>query len=304
MGRNFWAMEEITVFSLAKINLGLEVRARREDGFHEIITLFQSIDLSDRLKFKRREDGKIILQGNRPDVPWDENNLIFKAALKLREFGPPSIGVEIEVDKNIPPGRGLAGGSSNAALTIFALNNLWELNLPAEKMLELSSSLGADVPFFFYGGLCLGQGKGEKIDPLPDFPPLWVLLVIPNLAISTAFVYEEIDRQIEFLTSKNKASKIIQFLELKDYSFLQNLENDLELVAFKLYPQLAGIKQEIKQSGARLSLMSGSGSAVFGLFDDKSLAQKAAGRLGGQNRIFLGKTVGRDLYRRKLITGA
>jgi 4-diphosphocytidyl-2-C-methyl-D-erythritol kinase len=297
-------MEEITVFSLAKINLGLEVGGRREDGYHEITTLFQSIDLSDRLRFKLRADGQIVLRGNRSDIAWDESNLIFKAAWKLKEAGNSEAGVEIEVEKNIPPGRGLGGGSCNAALTIYALNRLWDLNLTAEKMLDLASSLGADVPFFFYGGLCLGQGKGEKIEPLPDLPLFWLLLVIPDFPVSTAFIYQAFDEQVEFLTSKDKASKIIQLIKLRDFSLVQNLENDLELVAFKIYPQLARIKQEIKSSGAELSLMSGSGSAVYGLFWDRDQARRAVEKLSGKYQVFLVPAVGRDFYRRRLVTGA
>lgn len=297
-------MEEVILNSLAKINLGLEVLGLREDGYHEIITLFQTVDLRDRLVFRLRADGQIFVSGDRTDLPWGESNLIYRAALLLKnESGSPK-GVEIEVNKNIPPGRGLAGGSSNAALTILVLNRLWQLNLSVERLLFLAASLGADIPYFFYGGLCLGRGKGEKLDPLPDLPQRWVLLVIPDFPVSTAMVYRELDRQEEFLTSRDKASKIIQFSEAKDISLLRHLENDLELVTFKIYPQLAEIKQEIANSGAELSMMSGSGSAVYGLFADRSQAQQAVDRFQTRYQVFLVETVGRELYRRKLITGA
>ncbi|MBC7362266.1 MAG: 4-(cytidine 5'-diphospho)-2-C-methyl-D-erythritol kinase [Candidatus Aminicenantes bacterium] len=297
-------MEEVILNSLAKINLGLEVLGLREDGYHEIITLFQTVDLRDRLVFRLRADGQIFVSGDRTDLPWDESNLIYRAALLLKnESGSPK-GVEIEVNKNIPPGRGLAGGSSNAALTILVLNRLWQLNLSVERLLFLAASLGADIPYFFYGGLCLGRGKGEKLDPLPDLPQCWVLLVIPDFPVSTAMVYRELDRQEEFLTSRDKASKIIQFSEAKDISLIRHLENDLELVTFKIYPQLAEIKQEMANSGAELSMMSGSGSAVYGLFTDRSQAQQAVDRFQTRYQVFLVETVGRELYRRKLITGA
>lgn len=297
-------MEEVILNSLAKINLGLEVLGLREDGYHEIITLFQTVDLRDRLVFRLRADGQIFVSGDRTDLPWGESNLIYRAALLLKnESGSPK-GVEIEVNKNIPPGRGLAGGSSNAALTILVLNRLWQLNLSVERLLFLAASLGADIPYFFYGGLCLGRGKGEKLDPLPDLPQCWVLLVIPDFPVSTAMVYRELDRQEEFLTSRDKASKIIQFSEAKDISLIRHLENDLELVTFKIYPQLAEIKQEIANSGAELSMMSGSGSAVYGLFTDRSQAQQAVDRFQTRYQVFLVETVGRELYRRKLITGA
>ncbi|MGQ9800308.1 MAG: 4-(cytidine 5'-diphospho)-2-C-methyl-D-erythritol kinase [Candidatus Saccharicenans sp.] len=304
MGRNFRAMEEITVSSLAKINLGLEVGQRREDGYHQLTTLFQTVNLKDRLTFELCPDGEILLTGNRNDVPWDESNLVYRAACLLRQAAGGAPGVKITVVKTIPPGRGLAGGSSNAAVTLLALNQLWQLHFSLEQLHRLAAILGADVPFFLYGGLCLGQGKGEVLKPLPELPPAWVLLVVPDFPVSTALVYREFDRRSGFLTSTDKESKIIELLELKNFHIFKHLRNDLEPVAFTIHPQLAEIKREIAAAGAELSLLSGSGSAVFGWFQDLSLAQQAAGKLARDYQVWLVETVGREKYWQELGTGA
>ena len=297
-------MEKITVSSLAKVNLGLEVGQRREDGYHQLTTLFQTVNLKDRLTCELRPDGEIFLAGNRADLPWDESNLVYRAALLLRQASGRGPGVKITVDKTIPPGRGLAGGSSNAAVTLLALNRLWGLHFSQEQLHCLASSLGADVPFFLHGGLCLGQGKGDRLQPLPELPPAWVLLVVPDFPVSTALVYQEFDRRQGFLTSTGKESKIMEFLEHKNFLKFKHLRNDLEPVAFEIHPQLAEIKREMAAAGAELSLLSGSGSAVFGWFQELSLAQQAAGRLARDYQVWLVETVGRERYWQELGTGA
>ena len=297
-------MEEVTCFSPAKINLGLEITGVREDGYHELVTLYQSIDLCDRLIFKIRPDGKIFLTGNDPHLAWDKTNLIFRAAEVLKNRTGVSLGVEILVEKNIPAGRGLGGGSSNAAATLLTLNRLWNIGLGSEELLSLAAVLGSDVPFFLVGGLCLGLGRGERLKPLPEPARWWVLLVLPDFSVSTALAYQEYDRLERSLTSTDKESKIIQFLEAKDISLIRQFKNDLEAVAFKIYPQLAEIKQEINSSSAELSLMSGSGSALFGLYAQEDLARKAAASLSRKYRTLVVATVSREEYRRKLGTGA
>ncbi len=304
MGRNFSVMEEVTFYSPAKINLGLEITGVRDDGYHEIITLFQTVDLWDKLIIRPRSDDAVIISGNNPEVPWDKNNLIFRAAELLRKETGFHRGAEIFVEKNIPPGRGLGGGSSNAAVTLMALNRLWKTALDDYQLFSLAAQLGADVPFFLTGGLCLGLGRGEKIKTWPEFNKWWVLLILPDFSVSTAMAYREYDRLGESLTSNDKESKIIQFLEAKDSSLIRSLRNDLEAVVFRIHPQLAEIKQEIKRSGAELSLMSGSGSALFGLFLEEEPARFAAFRMKGRYRTQVVATVSRDEYRRKLGTGA
>ncbi|MCX8159518.1 MAG: 4-(cytidine 5'-diphospho)-2-C-methyl-D-erythritol kinase [Candidatus Saccharicenans sp.] len=297
-------MEKITICSLAKINLGLEIGRLREDGYHELITLFQTVNLKDRLTFERRPDGLISLAGNRTDVPWDESNLIYRSALLLRRATGLKSGVSITVEKNIPPGRGLAGGSSNAAVTLLALNRLWGCHLEREKLKTLAAELGADVPFFLHGGLCLGTGKGDELQEVSEMPTAWVLLIVPDFPVSTAQAYREFDRLAGFLTSTGKESKIIKFLEHRNFSLFKHLRNDLEPAAFKIQPQLVDIKKELTAAGAELSLLSGSGSAVFGWFQDWSLARQAAGKFDRDYEVWLVETVGREQYWQELSTGA
>ncbi|MBC7363058.1 MAG: 4-(cytidine 5'-diphospho)-2-C-methyl-D-erythritol kinase [Candidatus Aminicenantes bacterium] len=297
-------MEEVICFSPAKINLGLEILGVREDGYHELVTLYQSIDLCDKIIFKVRTDGHILLTGNDPLVAWNKTNLVFRAAEILKQKTGARLGAEILVEKNIPAGRGLGGGSSNAAATLLTLNRLWDIGYGPEELFALAAELGSDVSFFLIGGLCLGLGRGERILPLEEPTRWWVVLILPDFSVSTALAYQEYDLLERSLTSTNKESKIIQFLEAKDISLIRQFKNDLEAVAFKIYPQLAEIKQEINSSGAELSLMSGSGSAVFGLYMQEDLAREAAARLGEKYRTILVATVSREEYRRKLGTGA
>lgn len=283
------------VRSFAKINLGLEVIGKRRDNYHEIMTLFQSIDLFDVLEFKPAQDGKIILRGNDESVPWDRNNLIFKAVLLLQEKFNLSRGVEVQVTKNIPPGKGLGGGSSNAAITLYVLNKIWGLRLKRKDLIVLGKILGSDVPFFLEGGLCLGLNRGDEIVPLADLSPLTCLLVLPSFSISTSLIYSEFT-----LTSKDKDSKINKFLAEQDFCFL---ENRLEKTVFKLYPQLREIKDLFKNLSSELSLISGTGSAVFGIFQDKERADKGLRELKERYPSLLVKTLSRDNYWKRLHVG-
>ncbi|MDI6845323.1 MAG: 4-(cytidine 5'-diphospho)-2-C-methyl-D-erythritol kinase [Candidatus Saccharicenans sp.] len=304
MGGDCGQMEKLTLCSFAKINLGLEVGGLREDGYHQLITLFQTIDIKDWLTFHPRNDDRIVLYGNRSDVPWDENNLIYRSARLLREIAGSTPGVTITVEKNIPPGSGLAGGSSNAAVTLLGLCRLWGLRLTREELKKLAASIGADVPFFLHGGLCLGRGKGEDLLEVAELPPAWVVVVMPGFPVSTSAVYRELDRRRATLTSNLKASKIIQFLEQRNTSIFKYLENDLEAIVFEIYPRLAEIKKELAGAGAELSLMSGSGSAIFGWFADRWLASQAAKKLELEYEVLVAETVGRERYWRELHTGA
>lgn len=266
------------VKSFAKINLGLEILRKREDNYHEIRTLFQSIDFYDVLEFTEIDGNKIILFGNDNSIPWNENNLIFKAASLLKNHCHIDRGIEIKVKKQIPPGKGLAGGSSNAALTFLALNKIWNLNLSKWDLMNLAKQLGADIPYFFYGGLALGLERGDEIHPLIEENSFWVLLVLPDFSISTKEIYSHWSEAT--LTSKFKESKINKFLKERIY---RSLENDLEEIIFNLYPELKKIKQILRDGEAELALVSGTGSSVYGLFKDKNKAQQALAEFKNQN---------------------
>ncbi|MFP4081336.1 MAG: 4-(cytidine 5'-diphospho)-2-C-methyl-D-erythritol kinase [Candidatus Aminicenantes bacterium] len=283
--------------SFAKINLGLEVISKREDGYHNIKTIFQTIDFYDVLKFKTIDQERIVLRGNHKSIAWDESNLIFKAAALLRQEFRPSSGIEIWVEKNIPPGAGLGGGSANAAMTLLGLDAIWGLHLEKKALVDMGRMLGADVPFFLEGGACLGVGRGDEIIPLPDLPHHFCVLALPSFSISTASVYS---RFPSFLTSDNKESKIDRFLEERRIGIL---ENQLEEIVFSSYPLLKAIKHIFQSQGAELSLVSGTGAGVFGLFRERERAEKALEEIKRNHRALVVETLSREQYRKSSYFG-
>jgi len=288
----------MTVKSFAKINLGLEIVGKRPDGYHDIRTLFQTISLSDELHLEPASAGAIHLAGDDPSVAWDETNLIHRAARFLREKTGTDQGARILVKKSVPAGRGLGGGSSNAAAALLGLNRMWGLGLDAPGLAGLARRLGADVPFFLHGGLCLGEDIGDRLTRLPDLAPLPCLLVFPAFPIPTASIYAGIELP---LTSAGKVSKIMRFLESGDFGLL---ENDLEHVIFRAHPELESWKRFFRELGAILSQVSGSGSAVYGLFADAESAMEAQKRLPGTPAARLAATLPREGYWAQLGAGA
>jgi 4-diphosphocytidyl-2-C-methyl-D-erythritol kinase len=276
--------------SFAKINLGLEVIGKRGDGYHEVRTLLQAVDHYDVLELRSAPDGRVTLEGDDPTLSWGEDNLIFRAALLLKKNFRVSKGVEIRVTKTIPPGKGLGGGSSNAAMTLYALNKHWGLGLEKKALMDFGKELGADVPFFLEGGLCLGTGRGDDIVPVPDLDPVPCLLAFPDFSISTSSIYGQFQLP---LTSHSKDSKIIRFLDDRE---LGSLENELEETVFRPHPQLKVIKNLFRDHGAELSLVSGTGSAVFGLFSEREKAEKVLEELGKSYPSFLVETLSRERY--------
>jgi 4-diphosphocytidyl-2-C-methyl-D-erythritol kinase len=283
--------------SFAKINLGLEVLGKREDGFHEIRTLFQAIDFFDVLEFREIPGDKIALLGSTDNISWGEDNLVHRAAAMLKEKTGWSRGVEIHVEKNIPAGGGLGGGSSNAAITLYALNRFWNLGFTPAELSRMGMRLGSDVPYFLRGGLCLGSGRGERITEKEDLPAYSCLLFPPDVFISTAEVYQNLGIS---LTSKGKVSKISRFLDNRN---LYELENDLEETVFTLFPQIKARKNLMRSLGAGLSAVSGSGSAVFGLFPDKEKAGKAFEEIKSGQDALLVETLSRERYWHDITAG-
>ena len=285
------------LYSFAKINLGLEVFEKRADDYHEVRTLLQTIDLYDVLEFRPRSAGEILLRGENSRVPWDERNLIHKAAELLKNSQDISKGVEVRVHKNIPPGKGLGGGSSNAAMTLYALDRMWDLNLGKPALMELGKSLGADVPYFLEGGLCLGVGRGDEVEAIEDLPSCYCVLTLPETTIRTASVYSQFRPT---LTSNPKDSKIIRFLESRR---LHLLENSLEETVFRSYPQIKAIKSLFQRLEPELSLMSGSGASVFGLYLDAKKAEEALRELNKIHPSLLVETIPRERYWSRLHAG-
>jgi 4-diphosphocytidyl-2-C-methyl-D-erythritol kinase len=288
----------MTVKAFGKINLGIEIAGKRPDGYHDIRTLFQTITLADDLIIEPGAAGVIKLMGNDPAIAWDGTNLVHRAARALAESIGTAGGVRIRVRKAIPAGRGLGGGSSNAAATLLALDALWGLGLGPDGLAPLARRLGADVPYFLKGGLCLGEGIGDRLTPLPDLAPLACLLVFPPYPISTASIYAGVEAS---LTSPGKVSKIERFLESRDFGLL---ENDLERVIFRAHPELERWKSFFRDEGALLAQVSGSGSAVYGLFPDPASAETARRRLPGTTDARLAATLPREGYWAQLGAGA
>jgi 4-diphosphocytidyl-2-C-methyl-D-erythritol kinase len=288
----------MTVKSFAKINLGLEIVGKRPDGYHDIRTLFQSITLADAIEIEPAPAGVLELAGDDPAVAWDGTNLILRAARVLLEKTGKNEGARIAVKKNIPAGRGLGGGSSNAAATLLALDKMWGLGLGAASLAGLARGLGADVPFFLMGGLCLGEEIGDKLTPLPDLAPVPCLLVFPPFPIPTPSIYAGVGPS---LTSPGKVSKIERFLESRDFGLL---ENDLERVIFRAFPELERWKSFFRERGALLAQVSGSGSAVYGLFPDPASAEAARRRLPGTTDARIAATLPREGYWAQLGAGA
>ncbi|MBP1660001.1 MAG: 4-diphosphocytidyl-2-C-methyl-D-erythritol kinase [Candidatus Aminicenantes bacterium] len=288
----------MTVRSFAKINLGLEIIRKRPDGYHDIRTLFQTVSLADEIDLEAAPDGVLDLAGDDAAIAWDRTNLVHRAARLLQGGAGTARGAKITVRKRIPAGRGLGGGSSNAATTLLGLNGLWALGLGGGDLARLARGLGADVPYFLQGGLCLGEEIGDRLTPLPDLAPLACLFVFPPFPIATPSIYAGVDGS---LTSPGKVSKIMRFLESGDFGLL---ENDLERVIFRAHPELERWTSFFREQGALVSQVSGSGSAVYGLFPDTASAEAARRRLPGETDVRLAATLPRESYWAQLGAGA
>lgn len=258
-------MKEIIIESYAKINLGLDILYKRSDGYHEINTIMQQISLSDTITIREVEED-IVLESNSDNLPLDSTNLVYRAWKILQEKTGIKKGIQISIHKNIPISAGLAGGSSNAAAVLKGLNELWDLKLSEKELMELGVKLGADVPYCIMGGTAFAEGIGEKLTKLKSFSGKFVLLANPGIEISTLEVYNRLK-----LVGKPQLDikKIINFIEKDDLkSVAENIINVMEKVVIEDHPIISKIKKEMRDCGALGALMSGSGSTVFGLFDD------------------------------------
>ncbi|MBQ8597835.1 MAG: 4-(cytidine 5'-diphospho)-2-C-methyl-D-erythritol kinase [Lachnospiraceae bacterium] len=268
-------MDCITRKAYAKINLGLDVLRRREDGYHEVKMIMQTVDIWDVLTFRRSEVPGITLTVNREELPTSKDNLIYRAAELVMQQYEIEDGVIISLEKNIPIAAGMAGGSTDAAAVFHGLNELFALEMTLEEMQKLGVKIGADVPYCIMGGTALSEGIGEILSPLPA-PPRCVLVVAkPDINVSTKFVYEnlhanelkvhpDIDGMIEAIKNQSLAG------------ITERMGNVLETVTVKEYPIIDEIKSLMKQAGAENALMSGSGPTVFGIFTEEAAAKEAA----------------------------
>ncbi len=280
--------ESIVLESPAKVNLRLEILRKREDGYHELKTIFQKISLHDTLHFSLKKGKGISITTNHPRLPVGKTNLIYRAAQSILRRSNYEGRVAIQIEKRIPLGAGLGGGSSNAATTLKALNQLLETKISRKELIELGLDLGADVPFFFLKGAALGSGIGERLKKI-ELSDLWFVLIYPNFEVSTRWAYENFDRRLsgptlskpqpssrkaKGMTSQRFHINLDKFLKTPE-GVSQILFNHLEAVVSKEYPQINVMKKMLFSAGANGALMTGSGPTVFGLFQGEGIATKA-----------------------------
>lgn len=263
----------------AKINLSLDVRSKRPDGYHEVEMIMTTIDLADRIELTELPENVIRVASHNRFVPDDQRNLAHQAAKLLKERFQVKKGVSIMITKVIPVAAGLAGGSSDAAATLRGLNRLWDLKLSVEELAELGAEIGSDVSFCVYGGTALATGRGEKIRHISAPPHCWVVLAKPTIGVSTAEVYRRLNLQ---QVRHPDVQAMIDAIEEKSFQKVcSQLGNVLESVTLNLHPEVAMIKNQMKRFGADAVLMSGSGPTVFGLVQYESKVQRIYNGLRG-----------------------
>lgn len=270
MGSN----NDISLKALAKINLGLDVVRRREDGYHEVRMIMQTIHLYDRLDIKRTKESGIQIQTNLSFLPVNENNLIYKAAKLLMDEFSITDGVSVKLDKRIPVAAGMAGGSTDAAAMLFGMNRLFSLGLTKRQLMERGVQIGADVPYCIMRGTALAEGIGEELSQLAPMVKCPVLIAKPSISVSTKFVYQNL--KLDDATVHPDIDRLIDDIRAKNlYDIAAHMGNVLETVTIPNYPVIDEIKKHMLSHGAVGAMMSGSGPTVFGLFDDEATAKKA-----------------------------
>lgn len=289
--------------AFAKINLGLDVLGKREDGYHEVRMIMQTIRMYDQLDMRKSVEPGIHLTTNKKYIPVDENNLVWRAAKLMMDTCGIMEGVSIHLHKVIPVAAGMAGGSSDAAATLVGMNRLFHCGLSKEKLMELGVQIGADVPYCVLRGTALAEGIGEKLTVLPPMPDCWILIGKPGISVSTKYVYTTLDLNTDTVHPDIDGMK----KALEDgnlYGITERMGNVLQDVTIPAYPEVERIKEQMKALGAVNTMMSGSGPTVFGIFDNEEKAQKACQKLresGSCQQVFL--TVPFNNYGGKTIDG-
>ena len=267
-------MNSITLKSRAKINLSIDVLGKRQDGYHLVEMIMQTIDLYDLIEINEKDNDQITIKSTSDEIPLDCNNLVYKAANLIKKTFNINKGVEIHIKKNIPVAAGMAGGSSNAAAVLVGLNKLWNLNLSNQQLEKIGLKLGADVPFCINGGAVLASGIGEELTPIKGLTKdVCILVCKPDLFVSTKEVYECIDSKDIDKRPNNKF--LIECLKNEDTRQLaENMFNVLEGVTMDKHPVIQQIKDIMKNNRALGAMMSGSGPTVFGLYENREDAVK------------------------------
>ena len=270
-------MDSIVIKAMAKVNLGLDVLRRRENGYHDVKMVMQTVNLYDTLTLSKIDEG-IVITTNTGELPLNEDNLIYKAAKLLLEYVDKKAGVSIHLDKRIPIAAGMAGGSTDAASTLLGINKLYNLDLTKEELAEVGVKIGADVPYCIYGGTYLSEGIGEVLTKLPDVPDCYVVIAKPGIGVSTKYVYENL--HIETVEKHPDIDGMIDAIKTGSLDGVtEKMENVLETVTIKRYPEIETMKKCLLENGAENALMSGSGPTVFGIFKEEKIAKQALSKL-------------------------
>lgn len=269
-------MDKIQLKALAKINLGLDVLRRREDGYHEVKMIMQTIGLHDDLEIRKTKTPGIQVKTNLYYLPTNENNLVYKAAKLLMDEFQIQDGVSIQLKKRIPVAAGMAGGSSDGAAVLWGINQMYGLGLSMQALMERGVRLGADVPYCIQRGTALAEGIGEKLSVLPPMPKCTILIAKPGISVSTKFVYENLHANDLKPEQHPDVDSMIEAMRQKDLGLLcSRMGNVLETVTIPAYPVINEIKRTMIDNGAIGSMMSGSGPTVFGIFDSPAVAKQA-----------------------------
>ena len=264
--------------ALAKINLGLDILRKREDGYHEVRMIMQTIQMYDVLEMKKVKKPGISLSVNYPYIPSDERNLVYKAAKLLMDEFQVKGGVDIHLEKFIPVAAGMAGGSSDAAAALVGINRMFQLGLTKRQLMERGVQIGADVPYCVMRGTALAEGIGEKLTSLPGVPMCYVLIGKPGINVSTKFVYGNL--HLDEVTEHPDIDGMVEAIRNHDlYGITDRMGNVLESVTCPAYPVIDEIKAQMMKNGAVNAMMSGSGPTVFGIFDDPDKAEFARAQL-------------------------
>lgn len=275
-----------SVLSPAKVNLFLKIVSRRPDGYHNLVSIVDIVSLYDVIHLQPVPDDIVTVKDRGNVLPDGPANTIYRAVMALKEKYNINSGVHVFVEKNIPIGSGLGGPSSNAATALKEMASIWGLSPGGDALRELGATVGADVPLFLYGRPCIMRGVGDKISPI-DLPPLWYLIVYPHVSISTRAVYGAL--KIVLRKNQNDVKLMGKFDTFRDISVI--LENDLEKVGIGMCPAIQTIKDRLIEAGSVGALMSGSGSSVFGIFENKEKAEKASASLAGMGDVFVAHSI-------------
>lgn len=272
-------MDEIVEKAAAKINLGLDVVNKRSDGFHELAMVMASVDLSDYITVSRRNDQNIVLECLAGRIPLNAKNHVHKAVSALQDHTGIREGVSIRIEKKIPVSAGLAGGSSDAAATLRALNHLWHLDLSLQELAKIGLAVGSDVPYCIYGGCAYVTGRGEQIESLPKAPKKWLVIVKPRLGVSTGTVFKEVE--MEKIRHVDVSSLRLAIKEGDYKKMVAFMGNSLEDITIARRPEIQKIKDCLMAAGADIALMSGSGPSVFALCRSEKLANRVSNSAKG-----------------------